>query len=361
MADWFYKIDDQEKGPVTGAALKQLADRDYLKPFSLVRRQDMTDWVQASSVKGLFANPQTPPPQRQPPPRREEPEEPAKPSSWAWNREGHPFDFLLNMAREALPADLPQKIASVAGLVGVATLYLPAVLAPIVGLLLAIRTNRFGILAGALGVGVVILVAQFIAQRLLGAVDAAITANKSVLASSAIPDCYCVVVVTLTVGGVLALLWGSIADGMWSLAIAAIGVLVVGGFSAIASLQPEGLGCVIEPKCRAAEDAVGVFTFLIKIILRIAPLGFAAAVVFGTYRVAALILSILRAPSETVPFVMMSEGGLALGILAAGAAVPLYAYLLLILYFLTLDIISAIVSIPAKLDVIANGGTKREE
>jgi hypothetical protein len=41
--------------------------------------------------------------------------------------------------------------------------------------------------------------------------------------------------------------------------------------------------------------------------------------------------------------------------LLAAAAVPVYAYVLLLFYYLTLDVLSAIVSIPRKLDALADG------
>jgi len=41
--------------------------------------------------------------------------------------------------------------------------------------------------------------------------------------------------------------------------------------------------------------------------------------------------------------------------LLAAAAVPVYAYVLLLFYYLTLDVLSAIVSIPRKLDAIVDG------
>jgi len=52
-------------------------------------------------------------------------------------------------------------------------------------------------------------------------------------------------------------------------------------------------------------------------------------------------------------------GGFARGILATAAAVPFHAYAFMLLYYmllyyLTLDVISAIVSMPAKLDAIAD-------
>jgi hypothetical protein len=54
MAKWFYLIDGQSAGPIESAALKQLADSGHLKPEDKVRREDLTTWHGAESVKGLF-------------------------------------------------------------------------------------------------------------------------------------------------------------------------------------------------------------------------------------------------------------------------------------------------------------------
>ncbi|MDO4583775.1 MAG: DUF4339 domain-containing protein [Planctomycetia bacterium] len=52
---WFYKLGNQEIGPLTSQQLKQLADEKRLNPGDPVRRDTDERWVPASSVKGLFA------------------------------------------------------------------------------------------------------------------------------------------------------------------------------------------------------------------------------------------------------------------------------------------------------------------
>jgi hypothetical protein len=61
---WHYANDGTRSGPSTSKELKTLADIGLLRPSDLVWREDMTDWKEARSVKGLFPNPQPsgPPP-----------------------------------------------------------------------------------------------------------------------------------------------------------------------------------------------------------------------------------------------------------------------------------------------------------
>ncbi len=52
--DWYYSADGGQKGPVTAADLKKLADAGSLKPTDLIWKDGMTDWSPAKTVKGLF-------------------------------------------------------------------------------------------------------------------------------------------------------------------------------------------------------------------------------------------------------------------------------------------------------------------
>ncbi len=55
MSDkWFYKVADQEIGPLSGQQLKQLADEKRLAPTDPVRRENDPNWHLAQQVKGLF-------------------------------------------------------------------------------------------------------------------------------------------------------------------------------------------------------------------------------------------------------------------------------------------------------------------
>jgi hypothetical protein len=55
MADeWYYTNQGQQKGPVTTAELKQLAQTHQLLPSDLIWREGLPKWMPANSTKGLF-------------------------------------------------------------------------------------------------------------------------------------------------------------------------------------------------------------------------------------------------------------------------------------------------------------------
>ena len=53
--EWYYSVDGDRQGPISSGELKKLADAGTIKPGDLVWKDGMSDWVQAKSIKGLFA------------------------------------------------------------------------------------------------------------------------------------------------------------------------------------------------------------------------------------------------------------------------------------------------------------------
>src|SRR4051794_24897132 len=62
MPDWYYAKDGQQYGPVPAQQLKQMAGAGQLQPDDLVFQEGGTQWVAASTVKGLFAGAPAPAP-----------------------------------------------------------------------------------------------------------------------------------------------------------------------------------------------------------------------------------------------------------------------------------------------------------
>lgn len=279
--------------------------------------------------------------------------QPDPPSTASPSHGRHPIDIAVDMVRDACPADLAASLSRLAGQAGVYVLYGAAALLPLVGLLISTKTGAFLPFVVAIALGVALVALQYVGARLLGACESAIRANQSVLPSLAIPDCAFVLCVVSTVLGVLALIGMAIYAGMLNLFFAALALLVVGGFTALVAIDPSGISVAVDPECGAGQEAVGVATFIVKVFLRCAPIAFAASVVCTTWMLASLGFEVLRASSDEVLFIANVRSPLTTGLLFSAAAIPIYAYLLLLAYYLTLDVLSAIVSIPRKLDAIA--------
>jgi hypothetical protein len=346
-ADWYYENNGTRHGPITGAALKQLADAGAVLPDTRVWRQGMPQWAPAKAVKGLFT---TPAPASVPVPA------PPQPATFRFSDpDWHPFQIVVELAKRYCPSDLPATISGIAGKTGVYALYAAAAILLLGGTIVAIKGSNLRSLAIAAALSFLLLVAQYVAQRLLGACDLAIRANRSVLSSLAVPNCAFVACTACTITGTLALWWTAAETGMISLFLGGVAVLAVGAFAALVAIQPEGISVHVSPDCRVGEEAVGTLTFLLKLFLRCAPIAFAAAVVFSTFDAASVVMGLLRGTLGE-GFEVFARITRALSAIFAAALIPLAAYLTMLLYYLTLDVISAIVSIPAKLDVIGNGG-----
>jgi hypothetical protein len=54
MAEWYYAQNDEQLGPVTGAALKEMAVQGRLRRDDLIWREGMPRWAPAHKVRGLF-------------------------------------------------------------------------------------------------------------------------------------------------------------------------------------------------------------------------------------------------------------------------------------------------------------------
>ncbi len=66
----------------------------------------------------------------------------------------------------------------------------------------------------------------------------------------------------------------------WSIATAVVG-FVVCEYLAIAALNPETLSLSVASEANADEEFLGVFSFTLKLGLRLAPVGFAVGIAWG--------------------------------------------------------------------------------
>ena len=355
--DWFYEASGQRKGPISALELRQMAVAGGITPATLVWREGLSQWSPAKAIRGLFppdaATPTpTPSPVDLSPSSSPRFAPPVQPLLDAICELPHPLDLVIERLRYAVPDDITAKISRIAALAGVYCIYLAIVLLPLGGLVFAAKVKMWWPLAAVLGAVAGLFVIQFVAHRLLKTLDTAISSNKTILSSFAVPDCAFVLIVAMTIGSAGSIIWSSYSEITSSVLAGVLGILAVGAFSAVVSLQPPTIGVVISEQCRPAEEAVGVATFIMKLAIRCVPIVFATSVCIGTYKVAGLLLYLLRYRGFNEEFV--GDVVAAVSLLLCGVALPAGVYLLTLTYYLTLDVISAIVSIPAKLDRIAD-------
>jgi len=367
-SEWYYAHDNQQFGPVGSAELRQLAASGSLTPEDLLWRDGMDDWVAARNLKGLFpeeaseADPQSEITESQIP---EMPSAaPAIPGSeasatplgrlrrrHARQRSGRRlFDVLLDLVRDQVPARLVDSIAEVCVSVGHYGLYVAMAACALVSIMLGVKANSLNlILMGAIAVAI-LAVLQYVAARFCTALDRLNRTTGTNISSTAFPDCFALLAVAIGLAALLAAVVVAIQSEAYSLILVGLVAFVVAEYLAIVALHPESLSITIVPHTRAGEEAIGVISFLLKTGLRLVPVAFGTGVAFGTLRVLFTGYQMFTDAGPTVAQISAVDATLSI---VYFAALPFLAYLTFLLYYLSVDVIRAILALPGKLDKLA--------
>jgi hypothetical protein len=348
--EWYYAQGNQQRGPVSAAELKLLADRGELSPDDLVWRAGMEDWIAARKVKGLFDSPPrsvaapvpAPPPepvpasQPQAVPSTASPDAipaisaPANrlhaafersPAAFERSREGsarHLFDYLLEAARTRFPPALVDATARLFTLVGHYGLYAAMALVLVFHVALAARSNSFQSFVVGLVLTAGLALLQYAASRFSGTLVRLDRSTSAQMASTAFLDC---VALSCSVSGLLCLVGLTLLAlqfKAFSWLLPGLAVFIVCHYAAIVAMNPETLRVTISAETTVSEEAIGVVTVLAKMALRIGPVAFGVGVVWGIVKMLlAIYLVLFPAPAAS------SSNLPGLDALLGGAATPL--------------------------------------
>jgi hypothetical protein len=140
-----------------------------------------------------------------------------------------------------------------------------------------------------------------------------------------------------------------------SLAVSAV-LVYMGGVC----LNPASLSVEVDEKAGAGEEALGILSFVMKMMLRLSPIVFGVGAGAGVGAAVYLLVLVLRDEFLSLGFPIVADltvTELTGQILAVGL-VPFLAYLAFVFLYLLLDVLRAILSVPGKLDAMrqAAGG-----
>ncbi len=311
--EWYYAQGNQQRGPVTAAELKLLADRGELSPDDLVWRAGMEDWIAARKVKGLFDSPPrsvaapvpAPPPEPVPasrpqtvpstssadaipattaPANRLHVAFERSPAAFERSREGsarHLFDYLLEAARPRFTPAFVDATARLFTWVGHYGLYAAMALVLVFHVALAARSNRFWSFVVGLVLTVALALLQYAASRFSGTLVRLDRSTSGQMASTAFLDCLalsCSVLGFLCLVGLTLL---ALQSRTFSWLLPALATFIVCHYAAIVAINPETLRMTISAETTVSDEAIGVVTALAKMALRIGPVAFGVGVVWG--------------------------------------------------------------------------------
>lgn len=264
---------------------------------------------------------------------------PAEPT-WLADRIGGQLDKI----NRYLHADLFNRIINSATVTGHWALLALAVLGLLIQLVATFVLDGSQFLWG-LGWLIMLPLLQYTAVQFLGASRSLVLSNTTTLGSQAFLRSYALIALVVALGvfvtGIaLAFQLGSLTPFLSGLAA---GVLWLA--TAWLALNPGLLGIRVSEQSSAGEEAIGILSFFIKSAVRIVPLFYGVALAVGAIQAVVLLLSMIGASRAEIAGSIMGAQGMAFGLVLVIIA-PFLAYIAFVVYFLVIDLMRSILSIP---------------
>ena len=365
MKYYYANAANQPTGPVSLDELQQLLTRGEISPATNIIPVGETVWRPLSTILPAPVSGATPPVAPASPaahPSTPGSPRPASPGFKPADATKLPtilssfIGVLLGKARGLLSVARLTALFSAAGAFGQLVVLLGALLALIYGIVYAIKWDSFEIFLYGLASVFVLAVLQFVAKRLLDACASILKTSPTRVASVAVLECFSLVLllsaIGLLVGGIITAIRNESFMPVIPALIFFVLLTALGGIA----LHPV-LANVEEAPATAGEEAIGLFSFFAKAGLALQPLLFA---VYATGGALVLLFALFgRDISYVLSGLILLPDGMTLSggggpagaaIIASACLLPLTAYLSFLLYYLLIDVLRAILSIPGKLD-----------
>lgn len=370
---WYHAREKQQFGPVSAAELKQLAQAGTLQPGDFVWREGLANWVAAREVRGLFddqgatpsgairvplspSNTSVPTPAPTPAPIKNSEPAPAVPSPApaaampatatppavkpaAAPVERHLLDPFLDYARGQFSPPFLYSASRLFAAAGHGALY--AVMLMVVIFFTAIGLQSEDLQRVLIGLGAALLLAalQYTAVRFQNMFERFRAQGECRLGSTALPDGFALLCIAV---GVVALIWLTLLALDWNnywIALAGLGVFILGEHAAFVALNPAWLGITVTPTARAHEEGVGLFLFLLKTGLCCVPVAFGVQMVLALLALLHACYQVFTGSAELA----QTQALLATAFALVSAALPFAAYLVFVTGSLLVEVLRSLV------------------
>jgi hypothetical protein len=212
----------------------------------------------------------------------------------------------------------------------------------------AIRINKFDAFLIAIIWLILVFVVQYTAHKFSGAGETLIKNNPSSLSSKAFLDCFGFLAL---IGGVVVFIvhtiWAIQGIGIETFFVG-LGVFVFLEFAAMVAFNHETVAVSIVDETSAGQEAIGIVTFFLKGLLKLVPIFFGVGIVILTVLLFIDFIGVFgndfKVASSWISGQMTGRSILLVGLL------PLISYILFVIFYLSVDLIRAILAIPKKLD-----------
>ena len=378
----YYYADAENKtaGPVTEAELQVLIRDWVLKADPMVVPEGGSEWRPLSQWQAQADSVPSPAVPRQETPQRAQSTPvafvtsatPERANSQRQIRSGGALAIPLPVS-PTLPGDLvaaqlgrvsgwlsEQFVArslAIASEVGHITIFVGGVLGLVYAIYYAVKNNSLQPLVGGVIFAVAVAIAQFTAQRFLGAADALIKTTPHHVSSKSFFECYGLYALLAAIGLLLSAIFAAVQANTVLPILFALSPIAFLVYSAALAFHPQAVNIEIG-EGSTGEEAVGLCGFFLKALLKLVPLFFCLCGIAG----AVVVIMALFGGSEhwlrssgllyLLPYglweVVNSFAGLVLVLFAC--LIPILAYVLFLVMNVLLELARSILVLPGKFD-----------
>ncbi len=263
-------------------------------------------------------------------------------------------DKLLGFARGLISEERLDGVDAMAKKIGHLAFPIAALVFVLFGLIAGGRMKS-GMLAGmALVIIPAAVIAHYIAFKFLNAGADLIKKSPSKLSSKAFLDCCGLIALIMAVGTFAAAFFALISQfNMQGIIgfVVSLGTTAIFLYGAGAALNSHCLNLEVSDEASAGQEAIGVFSFGMKLLLRLVPFIFGVISTVGALAAIGFLGWLVFAE---YPGMVYGQGQTVLMMVFGVTLLPFATYLVFLLYYLSLDVLRAILVIPGKLDRLAN-------
>ncbi len=231
-------------------------------------------------------------------------------------------------------------------------------LSVVFSVLMAFKSNPAGsLLSGAIAL-VVLLILQYVSGKFCDALLRLNGAHTDSLASTTFPDGVAMLSKALGVAALLASIITAVHDSSFAPIPLGIAAFLVFAYLSLAAICPASLNFTIDGEAGekgAVEEALAVLTFLVKALMRAVPAAFGLGVICATLLVGYACYQVAFSDNifdNNMLGGMINSGSARISLIYS-ALLPVFAYLLFLLYYLLLALCRAVLAVPQKLDAAA--------
>jgi hypothetical protein len=244
-------------------------------------------------------------------------------------------DAFLNFCRRILSEERIRWLDRTVTRVGGYGMYALIAVLALLFVVVAIRANDLSLFLLAIALVPVGIVLQYVAIKMLGAVERLIASSRTELTSPGFLDVVALISVLVAVLAPIFGLLAAIGASDLGPLLGSLFVMVLSGYTAAIALNPAVVNVHIARSASIGQEAVGLITFAMKGFYRFTPVGFGVLVVLATIGALAMLI---RAIAGGLNFYAAQEGAMAvLGSAGFAVLLPFLGYVLFVLLYLVVD------------------------